>query len=91
MTKRPLQVYLDASDRALLERLARHLGVSRAEAVREAVRRCAIELTGHHDPLLALIGSIDGPSVPTDLSTRGDEYLYGDAEARRVAERRTPD
>ncbi len=43
MKKRPFQVYLDPRDRSLLERLARQVGLTKAETVREAVRRWAIE------------------------------------------------
>jgi hypothetical protein len=30
--------------------------------------------TADEDPLLELVGSIDDPSLPADLSTRHDEY-----------------
>jgi hypothetical protein len=43
MTKRPVQVYLDARDRKLLDRLASRTGLSRAETIREALRRWAAE------------------------------------------------
>lgn len=89
MNKIPFQVYLDARDRSLLERLARRLGLSKAQAVREAIRRWAMEVTGYSDPVLGLIGSLDDPAVPADLSTRHDEYavrgypLHGVAEPDR--------
>lgn len=88
MKKTPIQVYLDTRDRGLLDRLARRLGLSRAETIREAIRRWAAEISGEQDRLLALIGSIDDPAVPTDLSTRHDEYaVAGYPDARSVAER----
>lgn len=87
--KTPLQVYLDRDDRALLERVARRVGLSKAEAVRAAVRRWAMDLSAQDDPLLGLIGSVDDPELPTDLSTRADEYAVEGYPGRRVAESRT--
>jgi hypothetical protein len=72
--KAPFQVYLDGRDSALLDRLADRLGVSKAEAVREAVRRWAMDLGAPDDPLLGLVGAVDHPALPADLSTRHDEY-----------------
>jgi hypothetical protein len=87
---KPFQVYLDPRDRALLERLAKTTGLSRAEAVREAIRRWVAELAGEDDPLLGLIGGLDNPDVPRDLSTRHDVYAVREVARRRVAERKVP-
>ena len=86
MPKRPIQVYLDDRDRGLLDGLARRLGRSKAEVLREAVRRWAAELSGQGDPLLGLIGGLDSAAVPADLSTRHDEYAVRAYRAARVAE-----
>ena len=88
MKKTPLQVYLDSRDQALLERLAAGLGLSKAETVRTAIRRLAVETPGSGDVLLDLIGTMDRSELPTDLSTRHDEYAVGGYPQRRVAERR---
>ena len=86
MKKVPLQVYLDQRVHSILERLATRLGLSKAETVREALRRWAIQLAGPEDPLIKLIGGLDSPSVPADLSTRHDEYAARQVRTRRVAE-----
>lgn len=86
MKRKPIQVYLDREDRALLERLARRLGLSMAETVRGAVRRLAAEMSGDRDPLAELIGSIDDPALPRDLSTRHDEYAVSGFPPARLAE-----
>ena len=86
MNKTPFQVYLDSRDRSFLERLARELGLSKAQTVREAIRRWAAEVTGYSDPVLGLIGSLDDPAVPRDLSTRHDEYAVRGYPLHRVAE-----
>lgn len=88
MTKRPIQVYLDRRDRSLLDDLARRLGLSRAETLRAALRRWAQELSGREDPLLGLIGSLNDPELPADLSTRHDDYAVAGYPLRRVAEPR---
>jgi hypothetical protein len=91
MPKTPVQVYLDSRDRSLLDRLASRVGLSRAATLREAVRRWAAELAGEDDRLLDLIGTMDDPTLPPDLSTRHDEYAVTGYPARRkVAERRPP-
>jgi Ribbon-helix-helix protein, copG family len=88
MKKSPFQVYLDARDGSLLERLAKRLGLSKAETLREALRRWAVELDAPHDPLIGLIGSFDDQAAPTDLSTRHDEYAVRGYPGRGVAEPR---
>jgi hypothetical protein len=91
MKKSPIQVFLDSRDRELLQGLMDRHGLSIADAVRQAVRRWAIDESREEDPLLALIGTMDGEDVPTDLSTRHDEYAVRGAEGTgslRVAERR---
>jgi hypothetical protein len=74
MKKMPMQVYLDEQDRELLDRLAKREGLSLAETLRSAIRRWAMEANAEGDPVLNLIGSIDDPAAPADLSTRHDEY-----------------
>lgn len=88
MAKRPIQFFLDREDRALLERLAERLGLSMAETLRLALRRYAAEELGEEDSLMKLMGIIDDPRIPADLSTRHDEYFVAGypALAPRVAE-----
>ena len=86
MTKTPFQVYLDDRDKSLLSRLADDTRLSKAEVVREAIRRWARELSGDHDALLDLVGTMDDPSLPSDLSSRHDEYAVRGYPMQRVAE-----
>ncbi|MGH7545406.1 MAG: hypothetical protein ACREKI_04410 [Gemmatimonadota bacterium] len=86
MRKKPIQLYLDTEDRARLERLAGELGLSMAETLRWALRRLAAEQAGEDDPLMKLMGSIDNPDLPRDLSTRHDEYFVEGYPPTRVAE-----
>lgn len=86
--KVPLQVYLDPRDRELLRELARRHGLSMAETLRAAIRRWGIESDNGEDAVLDLVGSIDEPGLPTDLSTRHDELaVLGRPQQQRRAGR----
>ena len=97
--REPIQVYLDASDRALLDSVAGQSSQSRAEVIRIAIRRLAEELPRAERPgasLATLVGALDGArDVPRDLAARHDAYLYGTPEPARErkvgeGERRVP-
>jgi hypothetical protein len=81
--REPVQVYLDPSDRDLLEELARRTGLARAELLRRGLRQLGGRLLGDRAPgwsLDALTGSLgDAADLPADLAARHDEYLYGPA------------
>jgi hypothetical protein len=77
--REPVQVYLDRSDRDLLQRLVQVTGLSRAELLRRGLRTLAAEKLAAHPPgwsMESLIGAFgDAPHIPADLSERHDEYL----------------
>jgi hypothetical protein len=74
--REPVQVYLDARDRALLEALVSSTGLPRAELIRRGLRKLAGEDLTDRRPgwsLDVLTGVVlDGP---VDLSLHHDEYL----------------
>lgn len=80
MMREPVQVYLDAPDRALLDQLAESEGVPRTEVIRYAIRQYGQRRAAEERPgasLDALLGALgEAPDVPTDLSARHDDYLY---------------
>lgn len=80
--REPVQVYLDPADRALLEDVVTRTGMSRAEILRRGLRRAAEDLLAERRPgssFERLVGALgDDPSLPSDLSVRHDEYLYGE-------------
>ena len=95
--REPVQVYLDGADRDLLEDLAEHTGLPRAELLRRGLRRLAQTELADRKPgwsLDVLIGALgDDPRLPSDLSVRHDEHLYGggyERLARTRRHRRTP-
>lgn len=79
--REPVQVYLDAHDRDLLEDLARRTGLARAELLRRGLRQLGDRLLRGQAPgwsldtLTQAFG--DGTDLPADLAARHDEYLYG--------------
>ena len=81
--REPIQVYLDAHDRSMLDAMAKRSAVPRSEVLRLALRRLSEEMLSEDRPgasLSALLGVLDGsPDVPADLSARHDAYLYSDA------------
>ncbi len=78
--REPVQVYLDARDRAMLDAMAKRDAIPRSDVLRLALRRLSAELLGEGRPgasLSSLVGVLDGASaVPSDLAARHDEYLY---------------
>ena len=77
--REPVQVYLDALDRDLLEKMSASTGLPRAELLRRGLRRlAAAELTGKKPgwSFDVLIGAM-GAGEPPDLAERHDDYLYG--------------
>ena len=75
--KEPVQVYLTAPDRAILERAAVATGLPRAEVLRRSLRRYAAELLADESPALAFLESANASpsSAPPDVAERHDEYL----------------
>jgi hypothetical protein len=87
--REPIQVYLDGGERAALDRLARALGVSRAEVLRRGLdaldrgRRVSV-----YQALAPLVGAFQSPHGPTDLAERHDDYLGRERPARSAKSRR---
>jgi hypothetical protein len=76
--KEPVQVYMDAPDRALLEQAASASGLSRAEVLRRGLHRFAAELLADTSPALAFLESAAAatPADATpDVAARHDAYL----------------
>ena len=83
--REPVQAYLDRADADLLQSLAERTAQSKAEVIRQSIRRMAQELELASRPgagLSALVGSFDDViDLPADLAARHDEYLYPHAGA----------
>jgi len=74
---RRTQIYLEEDVDRRLRAVAAAEGRSAADLIREAVRRYLAERGegGGVDPILAMIGTIDG--LPSDAATDHDRDLYG--------------
>jgi len=83
--REPVQAYLDRADLDLLEELGARMSLSKAEVIRQGIRRMAQELDRASRPgagLSSLLGALDSAeSVPIDLAARHDDYLYGHDES----------
>lgn len=79
-------VYLDARDRALLEKMTAKTGLPKTELFRRGLRRLADEALGEKRPgssLRYLVSTAGVDQFPPDVSERADHYLYeGGYEAR---------
>ena len=82
--REPVQAYLEHPDLELLEGVSARTGYSKAEVIRQGIRRLAQELDLASRPgagLSGLIGALDeAPALPRDLAARHDDYLYGSPE-----------
>lgn len=83
-------MYLAAPDRALLDRVAKKAGVSRAEVLRRGVRRLAADVLADENPMLSFIEQMSSTKwpagTPADVAERHDVYLT-EREKRRSAKR----
>lgn len=76
--REPVQVYLEPEDRALLDRIAKKTGTSRAEILRQGIRRVGAEVLASDSPMLKLLTSAKvtgGSRAPADVALEHDRYL----------------
>ncbi|MDB4913729.1 MAG: hypothetical protein JWM95_1373 [Gemmatimonadetes bacterium] len=76
--REPVQVYLEAPDRSMLDRAALETGLSRAEVLRRGLRRFASELLADESPALAFLDSASNAAAadaPPDAAVRHDDFL----------------
>lgn len=78
----PLQVYLDAAERARLERLADQLALTRSDVVRRGLEALEREVTDpEENPILRLIGMVSAErSDDTRDAAREHDQVLADAE-----------
>ena len=81
--REPIQVYLTQAERAKLDRLARELDVSRAEALRRGMDALAERHNqSFYERFDAYLKTIPDFDAPPDLAENHDEYLARDLEER---------
>ena len=72
--REPVQVYLAADDRDLLNRLAEETGLTKAEILRRGVRSFAREQTGT-SPMLRFVAESPAEGWPDAIAADHDEAL----------------
>jgi hypothetical protein len=75
VVREPVQVYMDAPDRELLEKAAVASGLSRAEVLRRGLHRYAAELLADTSPALAFLESAVPNEPSRDVAEKHDQYL----------------
>jgi len=75
----PVQVYLSASERARLERLAMQLDATKSDVIRQGLEALEVRLADPADhPVLRIIGLADGLAIdpaPYDVAGEHDRFL----------------
>jgi hypothetical protein len=79
--REPIQVYLAADERAVLDQMASLTGYSRAEVLRRGLRGFAAAQLGSESPMLRLLGTLHEAHVPEDLAARHDEHLVREIQS----------
>jgi hypothetical protein len=86
-----VMVYLDARDRALLERIAKETGLARTELLRRGLWQLASRGLDDTPPGSAfdyLVQTASEQNTPPDLSEHADDYLYGGGYERWFGEKK---
>lgn len=73
--KEPLQIYMTADERRLLDNLSANTGLSRAEVLRRGLRSFAAEQAGEGGPMQALLKSLRHAHWTPDIAMEHDEQL----------------
>ena len=73
LKKKPIQIYIEPQQNYVLEVVSQKRGVSKAELIRESLKKYLNELPLEEDPAMGLVGL--GSSGKRDLSEQHDKYL----------------
>lgn len=91
-SREAVMVYLDAHDRALLERLAKKTGLPRTELLRRGLRQVADQELSSESRGSAFEYLVETASdkSPKDISERADDYQYGGGYREWFAREKPP-
>jgi hypothetical protein len=73
--REPLQIYMAADERRLLDRLAGETGLSRAEILRQGLRQFAMQQAGSDGPMQTLMKALRQKPFPSDIAEEHDAHL----------------
>ena len=87
--REPIQVYLTADDRSMLDRAAAAAGLSRAEVLRLGLRDFSAKVLAEQHPVVEFLDAMAATSWPADMpkdaGRRHDEHLTNRPSPRRKA------
>jgi hypothetical protein len=88
----PIQVYLTAPDRAMLDRAALATQLSRAEVLRRGLRSFSATVLADVNPVVGFLDAMAAEpwpkSMPKDAAARHDEFLTDPDQPRRKTRKR---
>lgn len=73
--REPIQVYLTADERSLLDEAARETGYSRAEILRRGLRSFLAHESSKGGPMLSFLDRLDAKAFPEGVAEHHDEHL----------------
>jgi hypothetical protein len=73
--REPIQIYITAGERRLLDSLAVETGLSRAEILRRGLRGFAAEHAGDRGPMQLLLQSFRDENWSSDIAAKHDDHL----------------
>jgi hypothetical protein len=85
--REPVQVYLEADDSALLNRLAAETGLSKAEILRRGMRSFAREQTAGSSPMLRFLAESSPDGWPSAVARDHDAALAAEHRGTRKGRR----
>lgn len=73
--REPLQIYMAADERRLLDRLSEETGLSRAEILRQGLKQFAMQQAGSNGPMQTLMEALRQKPFPSDIAEEHDAHL----------------
>lgn len=83
--REPLQIYMAPDERRLLDSMAEQTGLSRAEVLRQGLRKFAAEKVGTNGPVQTFMRAMRDQPLPADIAEAHDDHLaraYTDSHKR---------
>ena len=83
--REPLQIYMAPDERRLLDSMAEQTGLSRAEVLRQGLRKFAAEKAGSDGPVQTFMRAMREKPLPATIAEAHDEHLaraYADSHKR---------
>ena len=73
--REPIQVYMEADERRLLDHLSEETGLSRAEILRQGLQQFALQRAGSDGPMQSLMRDLREKPFAKNIAERHDDHL----------------